>query len=61
MSDDEAAAIANGNCKQADQGAQAAVLTKLVYQSPLLTIFGSVRELTGSGTGGAFDGGMPMA
>lgn len=57
MSEDKNA-VGNGNCNQADQGS---VLTKLSYQRPSLTIFGSVRELTGSGSGSGGDNGMPMA
>ena len=34
---------------------------KLAYKSPSLIAYGSVRELTGSGTGGVADGGMFMA
>lgn len=34
---------------------------KLPYMRPSLTLYGSVRELTGSGSGGDSDGGMPMA
>lgn len=33
---------------------------KKPYRRPSLAIYGSVRELTGSGTGGAADANMPM-
>ena len=33
---------------------------KLAYRTPSLKVHGSVRKLTGSGTGGLADGGMFM-
>ena len=33
---------------------------KLPYRTPSLKVHGSVRELTGSGSGGTADGGMFM-
>jgi hypothetical protein len=43
------------------QGERATSSGKAPYARPSLSVFGSVRELTGSGTGGTADGGMFMA
>ena len=51
-----------GNARKArDPGDGASAAGKLTYRSPTLTVYGSVKDLTGSGTGGSSDGGMPMA
>jgi hypothetical protein len=51
----------NSAAEFADKRAElSASAGKAPYERPTLSVFGSVRELTGSGTGGSSDGGMPM-
>ena len=53
--------MSNGEFNASDCGAgnEAAGGSKLAYQRPSLTVFGSVRELTGGGSMGNGDGQLP--
>ena len=55
--------MANGELSVSDAGVnlESAAGTKLAYQSPTLTVYGSVRELTGGQSGTGTDGASGMS